>query len=132
MSTFNFPPVTKSVSTITANTTKYQFVPLSGWVPAIGVVNTKALITMTNSNAKLKVAMGLQKAITDPADPTNNELEWDSTQTLGADGRTVVNKDWAATLDKVMWVRFGLLVGGTDADTFASGTVTVQISGTDQ
>ncbi len=128
---FADPPVTM---TLPVNNTTFQFIPVGPWRPAIGVVETKAILSVANST-DFKARMGYQTATCDTSVGIfsgiglNTPAEWNTTEQSG-DGRKVVEKNFTTTLDSYMWVRLGVLVASTTS-TMAQATVTVQISGTD-
>ena len=123
-------PVQNQNLTVASATVTY--VTATGWLPAMGYQNVKALLELIDKSGNFSVSVGFQTAATDPTSPDS----WAGLETtpnyllaIGAKDCTAV-VDLTSTLDSKFWIRFGYAIKNSSGTSLTRGDVRLTVVGT--
>lgn len=114
---------------LSSGSTTTQFIPMSGWVPAVLFREVKALLQLRDRTANFEVAFALQTAAVDPDQPDAPVVKgsYVNTNTKSCTGLLDITTD----VDADFYVRFGVSVRNGTGSTFERGEVILAVTGRD-
>ncbi len=105
-----------------------QWVPMTGWIPAISVKKCRILMQLEDTVGNLQAKPGYQVATTTTKSPGSR---YEIGSYRGSDGKYVDDLSSTTFIDGHMWVRFGVICYLSSTG-YGQSEVHLSVSGSDQ